>query len=106
MRSSGLDSGSRERFLGFDMGRIIKVCPKFVEFSGMLAVSIQKGDSMTTLMAIGGALDFEEPRIFQEFIQRAGGAKANIVVLPQASSLPETGQEYSQIFRKLGVKNK
>jgi cyanophycinase len=57
-------------------------------------------------MAIGGALDFEEPAIFQEFIKRAGGAKAKIVVLPQASSLPETGNEYVQVFNKLGVKNK
>jgi cyanophycinase len=61
---------------------------------------------MTTLMAIGGALDFEEPRIFQEFIKRAGGNEARIVVLPQASSLPETGKEYSRIFKKLGVQNK
>ena len=61
---------------------------------------------MTTLIAIGGALDFEEPAIFLEFIKRAGGEMAKIVILPQASSLPETGQEYRQIFKKLGVKNK
>jgi cyanophycinase len=61
---------------------------------------------MTTLMAIGGALDFEEPKIFQEFIRRAGGKEARIVVLPQASSLPETGKEYSRILKKLGVRNK
>jgi cyanophycinase len=59
---------------------------------------------MTTLMAIGGALNLEEARIFQEFVKRAGGTKAIIVVLPQASSLPETGLGYSQIFKKLGVK--
>jgi cyanophycinase len=57
-------------------------------------------------MAIGGALDVEEPAIFQEFIKRAGGAKAKILVLPQASSLAETGNEYAQIFKKLGVTNK
>jgi cyanophycinase len=61
---------------------------------------------MTTLMAIGGAVHFEESRIFQEFIKRSGGADARIVVLPQASSLPETGQEYSRVFKKLGVKSK
>ena len=61
---------------------------------------------MTILIAIGGALDFEEPSIFQEFIKRAGGTEAKIVVLPQASSLPETGKEYSQVFKKLGIKNK
>jgi cyanophycinase len=57
-------------------------------------------------MAIGGALDFEEPIIFQEFLKRAGGTEAKIVVLPQASSLPETGKEYSLIFKKLRVKIK
>jgi cyanophycinase len=61
---------------------------------------------MTTLMAIGGALDLEEPKIFQDFIKRAGGPQARIVVLPQASSLPETGREYSHVFIKLGAKNK
>src|SRR5512139_2362165 len=61
---------------------------------------------MTTLMAIGGALNVEEPRIFEEFIQRAGGKEARIVVLPQASSLPETGKEYGKVFTKLGVKKK
>jgi cyanophycinase len=61
---------------------------------------------MTTLMAIGGALDFEDPGIFLEFIKRAGGPGARIVVLPQASSLAETGREYSRVFKKLGVKNK
>ena len=61
---------------------------------------------MTTLMAIGGAVNFEEPVIFEEFIRRAGGAKANIVILPQASSLANTGPEYSETFQKLGVKKK
>jgi cyanophycinase len=61
---------------------------------------------MTTLMAIGGAVDFEEPMIFEEFIRRAGGTNARILVLPQASSLAETGREYAQTFKKLGVKRK
>jgi len=61
---------------------------------------------MTTLMAIGGAVDFEEPSIFKEFIKRAGGAKARIVVLPQASGLKNTGKEYAQTFQSLGVTQK
>jgi len=61
---------------------------------------------MTTLMAIGGAVGFEESNIFKEFIRRAGGAKAGIVVLPQASGLKDTGREYSQTFQSLGVKQK
>lgn len=61
---------------------------------------------MTTLIAIGGAVDFEEPIIFEEFIKRAGGAKARIVVLPQASGLKNTGAEYVRVFTKLGVRQK
>ncbi len=57
----------------------------------------------TTLMAIGGAVDFEEPVIFKEFIRRSGGARARIVVLPQASGLKSTGKEYAQTFQRLGV---
>lgn len=61
---------------------------------------------MKTLMAIGGAADVEEPVIFEEFIRRAGGVKAKIVILPQASGLKNTGLEYQKIFQKLGVKVK
>lgn len=57
-------------------------------------------------MAIGGAVDFEEPIIFKEFIKQAGGALARIVVLPQASGLKNTGREYMKIFQELGVKAK
>jgi cyanophycinase len=87
-------------------GRIIK----YLRFdcARLRACSAQreKGDTMTTLMAIGGAVDFEEPNIFKEFIRRAGGAKARIVVLPQASGLAITGREYCQIFQTFGVKQK
>ena len=55
-------------------------------------------------MAIGGAVDSEESIIFEEFIKRAGGAKAAVVVLPQASSLANTGSVYAKVFQKLGVK--
>jgi cyanophycinase len=61
---------------------------------------------MKTLIAIGGAVDFEEPIIFKEFIRRAGGADANIVILPQASGLKSTGDEYVRVFKGLGVKRK
>ena len=61
---------------------------------------------MTTLMAIGGAVDDEESVIFEEFIRRAGGAKARIVVLPQASSLKDTGKEYARVFQHFGLKSK
>ncbi len=61
---------------------------------------------MTTLMAIGGAVNDEESILFKEFIQRAGGAKARIVVLPQASGVKITGKAYGDAFQKLGIKQK
>lgn len=60
---------------------------------------------MTTLMAIGGAVDDEESILFQEFLKRAGGAKARIVVLPQASSMKNTGRGYCNVFKKLGARS-
>jgi cyanophycinase len=61
---------------------------------------------MTTLMAIGGAVDLEEPVIFEEFIRHAGAKNANIVILPQASGLAEVGNEYAKTFQKLGLSKK
>ena len=61
---------------------------------------------MTTLMAIGGAVDDEKSAIFEEFIQRAGGAQARIVVLPQASVGRDTGKEYARVFQQLGLKSR
>ncbi|MEJ5226160.1 MAG: hypothetical protein WHV44_16990, partial [Anaerolineales bacterium] len=58
---------------------------------------------MPTLMAIGGAMDMEHPVILQEFIRRAGGPGARIVILPHASALPDTGDFYTQKFMDLGV---
>lgn len=60
--------------------------------------------TMTCLMAIGGALDHKSPRILQEFIRRAGGEQARLLVLPQASSLADTGEFYRTAFASLGVR--
>ena len=61
---------------------------------------------MTILMAIGGAVNFEQPSIIQEFIRYAGGAQAHIVILPQASSLADTGVEYQDKFQDLGAERR
>jgi cyanophycinase len=58
---------------------------------------------MTTLMAIGGAMDKENPVVMREFLRRAGGEDARIVVLPQASALADTGQFYVDAFKKIGA---
>lgn len=58
---------------------------------------------MTTLIPIGGALDKEDPRVMKEFIHRAGGSSARIVIFPQASALSETGPTYAQQCLELGA---
>jgi cyanophycinase len=58
---------------------------------------------MTTLMAVGGAMDKEDPSIMREFIRRAGGAAAQIVILPQASALADTGEIYVNQCKELGA---
>jgi cyanophycinase len=57
-------------------------------------------------MAIGGAVSAEDSILFKEFIRRAGGDKAKIIVLPQASGEKNTGKGYSDVFKSLGLKQK
>jgi cyanophycinase len=59
---------------------------------------------MRTLMPIGGAMDREDARIMREFVRRAGGKRARIVILPQASALEESGAIYVQQCLDLGAK--
>ncbi len=58
---------------------------------------------MKTLFAIGGAANAEDPVLFREFIRRAGGEAARLVIFPQASILADTGEYYRKIFKDLGV---
>ncbi len=60
--------------------------------------------SKKTLIPIGGALNKEHPRVMRAFIERAGGPDANIVILPQASALTETGSIYVQQCLELGAR--
>jgi cyanophycinase len=58
------------------------------------------------LVIIGGAEDKEgECKILREFVRRAGGAQAQVVVMTVATGLPgEVGEEYIRVFERLGVK--
>ena len=58
------------------------------------------------LMAIGGGEDKEKDcRILKEFVRLAGGEKARIVVMTTATELPgEAAAEYTEVFKRLGVK--
>ena len=57
------------------------------------------------LIIIGGAENKDgECAILKEFVRLAGGAKARLVVLTVATNLPEeVGDEYTKVFRQLGV---
>jgi cyanophycinase len=58
------------------------------------------------LIAIGGAEDKTRERvILRYFVEVAGGADANIVVLATASEVPETGDRYADLFLALRAEN-
>jgi cyanophycinase len=53
---------------------------------------------------IGGAEEKEnDPRILKRFVELCGGKDANIVVIPTASQLADTGERYEKLFTGLGV---
>lgn len=57
-----------------------------------------------TLMPIGGNENFKKPVVLQEFVRRAGGENANIVIFPQPSIMKDTGMEYARLFLDLGAR--
>lgn len=59
------------------------------------------------LVIIGGAEDREgDCLILREFVRRAGGLQARIVVMTVATGLPgEVGEQYLNIFERLGVED-
>lgn len=56
------------------------------------------------LIPIGGAEDrIKDLKIHRRFVELAGGAGADIVVIPTASEMETTGADYNDIFRGLGA---
>lgn len=64
-------------------------------------------ESVGKLIIIGGAEDKEKDcRILQEFIAMSGNGESHIVVMTVATDSPEeVGEEYLDVFKKLGAKN-
>lgn len=62
-------------------------------------------DTQGQLVIIGGAEDKDgDCIILREFVRRAGGVKAHIVVMTVATELPrEVGEDYTKVFERLGV---
>src|SRR5580692_1030617 len=65
---------------------------------------IPEGENRGWIVPIGGAENKENDRhILERFIRVSGGDDANIVVIPTASRMHETGPRYEAIFKDLGA---
>jgi cyanophycinase len=65
---------------------------------------VPEGASRGWIIPIGGAENKENDRhILERFVRCAGGGDADIVVIPTASRLHETGPRYEKLFRGIGA---
>ena len=63
---------------------------------------IPLGETRGWIVPIGGAENKENDRhILERFIRVSGGSNANIVVIPTASRMHETGPRYEKLFQDL-----
>jgi cyanophycinase len=65
---------------------------------------IPDGGTRGWIVPIGGAENKEnDRRVLARFVEVSGGAAADIVVIPTASRVHETGPRYETLFRELGA---
>src|SRR5580693_8029361 len=65
---------------------------------------IPDGETRGWIVPIGGAENKENDRqILERFVRVSGGSEANIVVIPTASRMHETGPRYEKLFQDLGA---
>jgi cyanophycinase len=70
----------------------------------MCAAKVAAGNARGWIVPIGGAEEKENsPAILRRFVALAGGDQADIVVIPTASQLKNTGARYERIFSELGA---
>lgn len=70
----------------------------------MCPSKVADGAQRGWIVPIGGAEEKEhDPRILERFVELCGGKDADIVVIPTASKLAETGDCYEEIFSAIGV---
>lgn len=63
---------------------------------------VPEGGQRGYIIPIGGAEEKEhDPRILKRFVALCGGPEADIVVIPTASRLKDTGSRYESIFGEL-----
>jgi len=65
---------------------------------------VVEGATRGWIVPIGGAENKEnDRRILRRFVEASGGEDADIVVIPTASKMHETGPRYEALFRELGA---
>jgi cyanophycinase len=65
---------------------------------------VPDGQRRGWIIPIGGAENKEnDRRILERFVRVSGGQDADIVVIPTASRMHETGARYEQVFRDIGA---
>lgn len=65
---------------------------------------VQDGAERGWIVPIGGAEEkHNDARILERFVRLCGGSDADIVVIPTASQLSDTGTRYETIFHELGA---
>jgi cyanophycinase len=65
---------------------------------------IPDGEARGWIVPIGGAEEKDsDPRILQRFVDLCGGDQADIVVIPTASRMADTGARYERVFGELGA---
>ena len=65
---------------------------------------VPEGETRGWIIPIGGAENKENDRhILERFVRVSGGRDADIVVIPTASRLNETGPRYEKLFGELGA---
>ena len=65
---------------------------------------VPEGATRGWIIPIGGAENKENDRhILERFVRCSGGGEADIVVIPTASRLHETGPRYERLFKDIGA---
>ncbi len=72
----------------------------------MCPAKISEGDKRGYVIPIGGGEErLDTPVILQRFVELCGSEQAKIVIIPTASQLDDTGDNYVNVFKGLGVKS-
>ena len=70
-----------------------------------MPAAVSEGNQRGYIIPIGGGEEKElDPVILRRFVDLSGGDSANIVIIPTASQLDDTGSRYETIFGGLGAK--